>query len=76
MSQPESLFEHNRRQRAGVDAPLADRMRPASFETFVGQEHVTGPDRVLPRALGPDRPHSFHLWGPPGRGQPGLAATW
>ena len=73
MSQAESLFEHSRRRRAAEDAPLADRMRPASFDDFVGQEHVTGPDRVLRRALTAGRLPSFVLWGPPGSGKTTLA---
>ena len=73
MSQAESLFEHNRRRRAAEDAPLADRMRPASFDDFVGQEHVTGADRVLRRALAAERLPSFILWGPPGSGKTTLA---
>ena len=73
MSQAESLFEHSRKQRAAGDAPLADRIRPADFEDFVGQEHVVGPDRVLRRALAADRLPSFILWGPPGTGKTTLA---
>ena len=73
MAQAESLFEHNRRRLAAEGAPLADRMRPASFDTFVGQEHVTGPDRVLRRALAADRLPSLILWGPPGSGKTTLA---
>ena len=73
MAQAESLFEHDRRRRAAEEAPLADRMRPASFEAFMGQEHVVGPDRVLRRALAADRLPSFILWGPPGSGKTTLA---
>ncbi len=36
------LFEHYREQALGQEAPLAARMRPASFAEFVGQEHVAG----------------------------------
>ena len=73
MSQAESLFEHSRKQWAAGDAPLADRVRPADFEDFIGQEHVVGPDRVLRRALAADRLPSFILWGPPGTGKTTLA---
>ena len=73
MSQAESLFEHSRKQWAAGDAPLADRVRPADFEAFIGQEHVVGPDRVLRRALAADRLPSFILWGPPGTGKTTLA---
>ena len=73
MSQAESLFEHGRKQWAAGDAPLADRIRPADFEDFVGQEHVVGADRVLRKALAAGRLPSFILWGPPGSGKTTLA---
>jgi len=69
----QSLFEHNRQRLAPGDAPLADRMRPRTFEEFVGQEHIVDPDRVLRRALAADRVPSFILWGPPGSGKTTLA---
>jgi putative ATPase len=49
-------------------APLADRMRPASLEEFVGQEDVV---RSLSRIL--DHPPSMIFWGPPGCGKTTLA---
>ena len=73
MAQAESLFEHNRRQRAGKQAPLAERMRPSSFGEFVGQQHIVGSERVLRKALEADRLPSFILWGPPGSGKTTLA---
>ena len=73
MASSQSLFEHNRQRRAPEDAPLADRMRPRTFEEFVGQEHIVDPDRVLRRALAADRVPSFILWGPPGSGKTTLA---
>ena len=73
MSSSQSLFEHNRQRLAQGDAPLADRMRPRTFEEFVGQEHIVDPGRVLRRALAADRVPSFILWGPPGTGKTTLA---
>ena len=73
MASSESLFEHQRQQQAAKDAPLADRMRPRSFEEFVGQEHVIGDGRVLRRAISAGRVPSFILWGPPGTGKTTLA---
>ena len=54
-------------------APLADRMRPRSFEEYVGQEQVVGRDRVLFRAIAAGRLPSLVLWGPPGTGKTTLA---
>ena len=73
MSPSQSLFEHEGQRRVQREAPLADRMRPQSFEEFVGQEHVVGPDRVLRRAIAAERIPSFIIWGPPGSGKTTLA---
>jgi putative ATPase len=53
--------------------PLADRMRPRSFEELAGQERVVGPGSVLRRALEAGELHSMILWGPPGCGKTTLA---
>ena len=37
---------------AGVGRPLADRMRPASLDEIVGQDHLLGPDAPLRRMIG------------------------
>ena len=73
MASSESLFEHQRKAQAERDAPLAERMRPRTFEEFVGQEQILGPDRVLPRSIAAGRVPSFVLWGPPGTGKTTLA---
>ncbi len=73
MASSESLFEHQLQQQMAKNAPLADRMRPRTFDEFVGQEHVVGIDRVLRRAIQADRLPSFILWGPPGSGKTTLA---
>jgi putative ATPase len=73
MASSESLFEHQRQQQMAKNAPLADRMRPRTFDEFVGQEHVVGIDRVLRRAIQADRLPSIILWGPPGSGKTTLA---
>jgi putative ATPase len=54
-------------------APLADRMRPASLDELLGQEHIVGPDKALRRAMENDDLHSAILWGPPGSGKTTLA---
>ncbi len=55
-------------------APLADRMRPRTFEEFAGQKHLVGQGRVLRRLVegGATMP-SLILWGQPGTGKTTLA---
>ena len=67
------LFEHGREQQAREMAPLAERMRPATFDEFVGQEHILAEDRVLRRSIEIDRVPSILFWGPPGSGKTTLA---
>jgi putative ATPase len=55
------------------DLPLAVRMRPASLDEFVGQEHILGKGRLLRRAIEADRISSLILYGPPGVGKTSLA---
>ena len=45
------MFEQKAEQRQSQEAPLATRMRPTSLNTFVGQEHIIGPGRVLRKAV-------------------------
>src|SRR6185436_17396521 len=56
-----------------VEAPLAERLRPAGFSDFVGQEDITAPDRPLRRAIESDQLSSVIFWGPPGSGKTTLA---
>lgn len=49
--------------------PLADRMRPESFDQFVGQEKIIGPGTPLRRAIEEGRVGSLIFWGPPGSGK-------
>ena len=50
------------------EGPLAVRMRPASLDDFVGQEHLLAPGSALRTAIETGRPHSMFLYGPPGSG--------
>ena len=69
------LFEFSRREQIKKEAPLAARMRPQTFEDFVGQDHIIGPGRLLRRAIEADRLFtSILFWGPPGVGKTTLAA--
>ena len=54
-------------------APLAERMRPASFEEFAGQAHLVGPDGIIRKMLSGKHIRSMIFWGPPGSGKTTLA---
>lgn len=68
-----TLFEHALKQRLKKEAPLAARMRPESFDQFVGQEHLLSPGKALRQAIEADKIPSIILWGPPGSGKTTLA---
>ena len=53
--------------------PLAERMRPQSLDTYVGQQHLVGEGAVLRQAIERGKIPSFILWGPPGVGKTTLA---
>jgi putative ATPase len=53
--------------------PLAARLRPASLDEFVGQEHLLGPGKPLRDAIEAGTVGSMIFWGPPGSGKTTLA---
>lgn len=53
--------------------PLAEKMRPAGFDDYIGQQHLIGPDAVLRKAIESGNIPSMILWGPPGVGKTTLA---
>ncbi len=67
------MFEQKFEEQKGKEAPLAARMRPRSFGSFVGQEHIIGKGHVLRKAIEAGQLPSVVLWGPPGSGKTTLA---
>lgn len=53
--------------------PLADRLRPASLDEVVGQDHLIGPDGPVGRMVRSGHLASVILWGPPGTGKTTIA---
>jgi putative ATPase len=56
-----------------AEVPLATRMRPRSFEQFVGQTHLLGPGKALTELLDAGHLPSVLLWGDAGTGKTTLA---
>lgn len=56
--------------------PLASRIRPATLDEFIGQEHLVGEGKPLREAIGKKHRFSFILWGPPGAGKTTLARIY
>ena len=67
------LFEYARELNKDKESPLAGRMRPATLDEVVGQEHIIGKDKLLYRAIKADRLGSIILYGPPGVGKTTIA---
>ncbi len=68
------LFDHAMDERMQQEAPLAARMRPRTFDDFIGQEHIIGEGKLLLRAIQADRLFSSLIFtGPPGTGKTTLA---
>ncbi|MBR2102116.1 MAG: replication-associated recombination protein A [Prevotella sp.] len=56
-----------------MSKPLAERMRPATLDEYIGQRHLVGEGAVLRKMIDAGRITSFILWGPPGVGKTTLA---
>src|SRR6195256_660940 len=69
----DSLFSDEQPRGKRAPAPLADRMRPRTFDELLGQEDLLAPGKPLREAIERDLLQSIILWGPPGTGKTTLA---
>ncbi|HYZ66342.1 MAG TPA: AAA family ATPase, partial [Mycobacterium sp.] len=58
----------------GASAPLAVKMRPATLDEVVGQDHLLKPNSPLRRLVEGSGAASVILYGPPGTGKTTLAS--
>lgn len=68
-----SLFDVTAADHTPASQPLAARLRPATLEEYVGQQHLLGAGKVLRRLIESDQVSSMIFWGPPGVGKTTLA---
>ena len=68
-----NLFQEHETKQESVNSPLAERMRPRTFEEFTGQQEILAPGRPLREAIERDMLQSLIFWGPPGTGKTTLA---
>jgi len=71
------LFEQQRHVKEPsakpASAPLAERVRPATLNEFVGQDHLLAKGKPLRILIESDQIPSMIFWGPPGSGKTTLA---
>ncbi|MGD0711398.1 MAG: replication-associated recombination protein A [Bacteroidales bacterium] len=53
--------------------PLAEKLRPASLQDYIGQKHLVGDNAILKGAIESGNIPSMIFWGPPGVGKTTLA---
>lgn len=56
-----------------IEKPLAERLRPASLDEFLGQNKILGDRSMLRQSIESDNVPSMIFWGPPGCGKTSLA---
>src|SRR5437773_7098283 len=69
----DTLFPDEEPRGPVAPAPLAERMRPRTFDEFVGQQDLLARGKPLREAIERDLLQSIILWGPPGTGKTTLA---
>ncbi|HET8696758.1 MAG TPA: AAA family ATPase, partial [Gammaproteobacteria bacterium] len=67
-----SLFPPDKAEPSAA-APLAHRLRPETFDDFLGHDELLGPGKPLREAIERGSISSMVLWGPPGCGKTTLA---
>lgn len=67
------IFSYMKDKKGEKESPLAARMRPATLDEVVGQQHIIGKDKLLYRAIQADKLSSVIFYGPPGTGKTTLA---
>merc|ERR1719186_2047885 len=60
------------RKNNNLQIPLAERMRPAALDVYLGQDSAVGRGSQLRKLLEADQVPSLILWGPPGCGKTSL----
>jgi len=55
------------------NTPLAEKLRPLSFDDIIGQDHLVGENGVIKKTVVAGRIPSLILWGPPGVGKTTMA---
>ena len=59
-----------------MDRPLATRMRPRTFQEFVGHHHLLGEGKPLTKLIDGGHLPSTILWGPPGPARRPSRTCW
>ncbi|PJD97032.1 MAG: AAA family ATPase [Parachlamydia sp.] len=59
-----------------MQPPLAERLRPSSFDAIVGQPHLLGQTGFITRIIKKGKPLSIILWGPAGSGKTSIARLY
>ncbi|KAE8314611.1 DNA polymerase III, clamp loader complex, gamma/delta/delta subunit [Aspergillus transmontanensis] len=65
--------EHTRKRLKPDNAPLAERVRPGSFDDIVGQSHLVGPNGTIRKLVHEDKIANMILWGSSGTGKTTIA---
>lgn len=56
--------------------PLAEQLRPATFDAVIGQDHLIGKGGFITSIIEAGKPLSILLWGPPGSGKTSIARLY